>query len=121
METEKEKLRKLIMTHLDRKIMYLKEKGIEISCENFSCLYGENRNLRCLLDEYYDNEGKNYFSIDDVMEICPHFRIEIATKCENDGHFIPREIPLHKELIDLLNKFRKRHEVEDIKPVDKSL
>lgn len=101
--------------------MYLKEKGIEITCENFGCFYGENRDSRCLLDEYSNKIGEKYFNIKETMDICHLFRMEKPTKCENDGYLISKEIPLHKELIDLLNKFRKRHEVEDIKPVDKSL
>ena len=120
METEKEELKKLILIHLNREVMY-STGDKEITCENFSSFYGESRNSRCLLDEYSNKEGKSYFNIEEIMDICHLFRMEKPTKCENDGHFVPGEIPLHKELIDLLNKFRKRHEVEDIKPANKSL
>lgn len=120
MKSEKEELKRLIMIHLDREIMPSR-RDVEIICENFSCFYSEDRNSRCLLDEYQNKDGKNYFNIEDMMEICPHFRIEMAAKCKNDGYLVSKEISPQNRVEDLLSKFRKRHEVENIKPNDKSL
>lgn len=121
MGSEKEELKRLLLTHLNREIMYLKERNIEIFCENFGSFYGEGRDPKCLLDEYCNKDGRAYFSIDEAREICRYFRMEKETKCENDGHFIPGKIPLQIELENLLNKFRKRAETEKEKIFDKSL
>ena len=121
METEGEELKSLLLIHLNRGIIYRKKLGAKIVCENFSCFYGESRDSRCLLDEYSNKEGKNYFSIEEIREICPYFRVERATKCKNNGYLIPGKIPPQKELEGLINKFIKRHEVEDKKLADKSL